>query len=413
MLNVISVKEAQSTISENFKILMPPETVDILSACNRVLASEVASGEYVPGFDRSMVDGYAVKAADTFGADEATPAMLEYKGEVLMGEAAGAINKGECLYVPTGGEIPEGADAMVMIEHTEEFGGMRLMLRPTAPGRHVSFKGDDVKQGAIVLKPGKKLYPQDIGILAALGVKGVSVRKKPKIGIVSTGDEIVAIDQKLTPTQIRDVNSYLLHSSIAASGGEPVLLGIVGDDFDLLKQTVSNGVDSCDMLIVSGSSSVGEKDYARLVIDALIKENSDSGLLFHGVAMKPGKPTLFGKVKGKPVIGLPGHPAAVYFTYQKFVAELIKSMLGSSSVPLKVDAKLKVNIPSNHGREEYIPVMLEEQGGRYSADPIIGKSGLISILSRADGYICVERDSEGYKEGDGVKVFIFESQVRQ
>ena len=408
MFNVKSPAEAEKILWDAFAHLRTGvESVALPDSLGRVLASDVVAEEYVPGFDRSTVDGYAVWAADTFGASFSAPAMLARREGAPIGEKPGALEKGQCQYVPTGGEIPRGADAMVMIEDAEDYGdGMQYMLRPTAPGRHISFRGDDVRPGRRVLRAGRQICPQDIGTLAALGIQSVRARMRPVVGILSTGDELIELRASPLSAQVRDVNTYTLSAGVLASGGEPVRYGILQDDFARIKAAVTDALRACDLLLLSGGSSVGEADHARRVIDELVHQSDGSKVLLHGIAIKPGKPTLVSSIQGKPVFGLPGHPMAAYFMYKIFVGPLIAQMMGVQERHFTQRAELSANIPSNAGREELTPVRLWESDGRWRAEPIMGKSGLISILSEAGGYVRIPRDQEGLTAHTEVTVYL-------
>ncbi|MGI5891317.1 MAG: gephyrin-like molybdotransferase Glp [Bacillota bacterium] len=406
MLNVKTPPQAMQIIKDNFgRLNLPVESVSLNQALGRTLAQDIISQEFVPAFDRSMVDGFAVMAADTFGCSETIPAMLDNKGEVLMGQGASiTITKGQAVYVPTGGQIPRGADAMVMIEYTEDYDdGLIYIQKPSAPGQHISFKGDDIKPGELILKAGKVIKAKDIGALAALGYQEINVRQRPKIGIISTGDELIDITETPKNSQIRDINSSMLAAAIAALAGEPLLLGIIRDKYDLLKSAITANIDDCDMLLISGGSSVGSRDVTYKVLDDL----GDKGVLLHGIAIKPGKPTIVGSVKGKPVFGLPGHPVSAYFIFHLFVRPLIYALLGNSYQDHSIYAKMITNLPSNHGREEYVAVALENSSQGLIVRPIISKSGMISVLSQADGYIKIDRDCEGIDKDSRVEVFLF------
>ena len=408
MLKVKSPAEVEDILLEAFGHLRTGvQSVGLFDSLGRILASDIVAEQYVPGFDRSAVDGYAVRAADTFGASFAVPAMLSCTEGALIGQKPKVLEKCQCQYVPTGGEIPQGADAMVMIEDAEAYGdGMRYILRPTAPGRHIIFRGDDVRPGKCVLPAARRICPQDIGTLAALGIQTVEVRAKPVVGILSTGDELVEIHVSPENAQIRDVNTYTLSAGVLSSGGEPLRYGIVRDDYALIKSAVLDALRECDMLLISGGSSVGTLDYARQVIDELVSLYDGSKILLHGIAIKPGKPTLISSIQGKPVFGLPGHPMAAYFMYKIFVSPLIARMMGNKQRHTTQRAVLSVNIPSNNGREEFVPVRLTENDGFWKAEPMMGKSGLISVLSEAGGYIRIPRDQEGVMADTEVTVYL-------
>ena len=319
MLQVKTPEEVLALIQKEFKPLGKTEQVPYTGALGRVLAEDIAAAEYVPDFDRSTVDGYACRASDTFGCSDAIPAILEIKGEVLMGQGADfTLPRDACAYVPTGGAIPKGADCAVMIEYTEDYGdGTVGILKPGAPGMNLIFRGDDVYPGKVILKAGRVLTPQDIGALAAVGRTQVSVARRPRVGVISTGDELVPPSETPGSGQVRDVNTPLLTAMLRDFGAEPVQYGIVADDEALLRRMVRQAASECDAVILSGGSSVGIKDAACRIIEEM------GELLQHGIAVKPGKPTILGRAGNKPLIGLPGHPVAACFVAQLFVLPLL------------------------------------------------------------------------------------------
>lgn len=403
MLTVITCAGAKELLSANFQKLTGEERVSLKSCVSRVLSQNVLSGDYVPDFSRSTVDGYAVRAEDTFGCSETIPSLLKLKGEVLMGKPAEIkISAGECAYVPTGGALPEGANAMVMLEYVEDFGGTVGILKPSAPGAHIIFRGDDVSPGTTVFRQGYRLLSKDVGALAAMGISSVPVYRKVRVAILSTGDEIVSPDTKeLSIGQIRDVNSPMLAAAVAEMGGEAIELGIIPDDADALKAELKNALHSADLVLLSGGSSVGAKDQSAEILSQM------GELLFHGLALKPGKPTMAAKVQGKPVFGLPGHPAAAYFIFHLLVRPLLCAMMGRKAENPETEAFCAAAIPSNNGREECVLVSLEGE----KALPIMSKSGLITALSGADGFIRIPRDAEGVSAGDKVKVYLFSEEL--
>ena len=403
MLNVCTPEEALNIIRREFAGSTAETEVLPLSAClGRVLAEDITANEYVPDFDRSTVDGYAVRASDTFGCSDSMPAILKLRGIVGMGKASGIVLRGgECAYVPTGGEIPEGADAMVMIEHGESYGNEEIgILKSAAPGNNIIYRGDDVFPGKTVIRAGRVLRAEDIGALAALGICGVKLKKRPVVGIISTGDELVPVSQRPEAGQVRDVNSDMLAASVELFGAEARCFGIVRDGYMKLREAIMEHLDNCDVLLISGGSSVGQMDSTCAVIEEL------GTLLLHGIAMKPGKPTIIGKIGSKPVIGLPGHPAAAFFVTDIFVKELIAVMLGIKPRIFSVSARLTEAVSANHGRAQYLGVVLSEAGGKLYARPVRSKSGLISSLAGCDGYFCIPRDSEGCAKGDEITVFL-------
>lgn len=407
MFNVKSVSEVFEIISSSFsECFLEKEGISLRNAAGRITADEVLAIEDVPAFNRSSMDGYAVISSDTFGSSDAIPAVLKLVDEVEMGVTPKfTLEKGQAAYIPTGGELPKGADAVVMIEYTENYNdGFIYINKPSAPGNNVVFKGDDVKAGSSVLKANIKLKPQDIGALAAMGYTEVSVKRKLKVGIISTGNEIVDIGEEIFGARVRDINSYTLYSGLLNYGCEAVLYGIVKDDYNEIKDRVLKALDECDVVLISGGSSVGTRDETYNVINSL----GEPGVLVHGIAVKPGKPTIIGKVKGKAVLGLPGHPASAYVIFRIFVYHLLDVMSGLSDKQYnKTMAVLKCNYPSNNGREEFVPVKLESVGGKTIACPLFGKSGLITLLSSADGFVWVERGVEGLSEQQEVEVILF------
>lgn len=402
MLTVVTLDEAARIMEAAFLPGPEPETVPLEKACSRVLYAPIKSTEYVPGFDRSTVDGFAVRAADSFGCSEALPAILTLSGAVEMGVGAGEpLAAGCCAAVPTGGAIPAGADAAVMLEYTENYGdGTIGICRPAAPGENLIYRGDDVKPGQVVLDAGRRLAPQDVGALAALGVTEVQVCRKPVVGILSTGDELVPVEAAPGPGQIRDVNSALLRALAEEAGAEAVCYGVVRDDPALLRDSLDAALRECDLVLISGGSSVGAKDATERVL-------SERGtLLFHGLAVKPGKPTLLAKVEEKPVFGLPGHPVAALFVARLLVRPLIGRLMGCTAARYSIPAVLSEPVSANHGRAQLMGVRLYAENGVRCARPIRGKSGLITALAGADGFFEIQRDLEGVAAGEPVEVYL-------
>lgn len=404
MLEVISPEEVLRLMEQEFSgYRTKKETVPLDCAWGRVLAEEIRAGEYVPGFDRSTVDGYAVRARDTFGCSDSLPAILELAGEVRMGQGQdGSLTPGSCMQVPTGGAIPAGADAMVMVEYSEDYGdGTVGILKPAAPGQNLIFKGDDVKPDQVVLPAGHRLEAHDIGALAALGVTRVPVWARPLVGIISTGDELVPAEQTPAGGQIRDVNSHMLAAAVEEWGCSARCVGILKDEEALLADTVERLTEECDLVLISGGSSVGNKDATCRVLERL------GEVLFHGIAMKPGKPTILGRVKGKTVMGLPGHPVAAYFVSHLFVRPLAAGLMGRRLRRFRVSALLAETVPANHGRAQYTGVRLEQREDGLVAHPVHSKSGLITTLAGTEGYLCVPRDCEGLAAGSRVEITLY------
>ena len=400
MLTVTPLNEAIRLALQNFSALRTgQEFVNLTSALNRVLAEDISATEFVPVFNRSTVDGYAVKSADVFGCSDAIPAILNLAGESKMGAHADFIlQPGQCAFVPTGGEVPEGADAVVMVEHTETLGsGEVAIYKPVAPGVNMIMRGEDTKPGDVVLTAGRRISAADTGTLAALGVTNIPVARRPRVAIISTGDEPITPAQKPTPGQIRDVNSPLLLNAVLEAGGDPHELGIIRDDEEAITRALQKATNEYNVVIISGGTSVGEKDAMPRVIGNL------GCMLLHGIAVKPGKPTLFGEVNGIPVFGLAGNPVAAYFLFYLLVRPILFNMQGTEAPGHQVSLPIARSYASNHGREEIVPVMV--RGG--FVQPIASKSGLITTLAGTDGFIRIPRELEGLREGERVQVTLF------
>ena len=396
-LSVVPVSKAVEVVRG---IAPPLESGDVPleNALHRVLAEDIRADIDIPGFDRSTVDGYAVIATDTTGASEAIPAMLSCRGRVGMGSAdAGSITPGSCCYVPTGGALPRGADAAVMIEHAEQIGDDVLVHRSVAPGENVITRGEDFRAGTVVLERGRALSPRDIGVAAAIGADRVTVAAVPRVGIISTGNEVVPVTATPGPGEVRDANSYLAGAFVTERGCRPVYFGIVRDEREALKAAVSSALDTCDVVLVSGGSSKDERDNTAAVV-------ADLGeVLVHGVALAPGKPTIIGTARGRPVIGLPGHPASTFVVLVAIVDHLLAAMRGTAVSRRTLSARLKQNIPSTRGREDYVRVSVRDG----EAVPIFGKSGLLNTLVQSDGIVRVPASSEGLEVGEEVEVILW------
>jgi molybdopterin molybdotransferase len=407
LFKVVTVDETKEILEEVFNQVVSSEIIDLKEALGRVIYKDIISDINVPSFRRSTVDGYAVAYKDVSGASESIPSIMDYKGDVVMGEAPedSVSFPGECMYVPTGGMIPEGADSMVMIEYTDKLDEKTILInKPSAYGDHVVQIGEDIKKGEIVIKKGTKLRPYEIGVLSSLGISKVEVYKKPKVAVISTGDEIVGCEDTPAPGQVRDINSYLLYSCVLEDGGDPVDFGVIKDSFQALKEAVEKACNECDIILISGGSSVGKKDQTLKVINSL----EDSKLLVHGISIKPGKPTIIAKAGDKAIFGLPGHPLSCALVYKVIVKYYLNSIINFSQRDFGVQCKFDLNYHKAKGREEYLPVTIEEnEYGEMSAKPVFGKSGLITGFSKAWGYIKIDRNEEGIKEGQTVHVFKF------
>lgn len=386
------------------------EKVSLHEAGGRCLAEAVFAGEDVPGFNRSTVDGYAVSARETFGAQEGLPAMLECSDEVLMGQSAvKALNPGECALVHTGGMLPEGADAVVMVEDTEVSGTLVNCFRQVAPGENVIHCGEDLHRGEQALPAGRLLRAPELGLLASLGIAEIALHRTPVMGLLSTGDELVPTQTKpgeLPPGRIRDSNSPAL-AYLGEQGGARVISGgILTDSFDLFLEKSRTLLAEVDFLVLSGGSSVGTRDFSARTMQEL----GQPGLLVEGVSIQPGKPTLLADCDGKPVLGLPGHPVSALVVFSLFGSAILSRLAGRLARPFKpaVQAALTRNIPSRSGRTDYVRVKLEQGAEGALAAPVFGRSGMLRTLAEADGVIAVPAEKEGLTEGETVEVTLWE-----
>ncbi len=385
------------------------ERLPTAGALDRVLAETVRAPHPLPPFPRSTVDGYAVRAADTFGASGSLPAYLQVAGEVPMGAApAVEIQAGQAALVHTGGMIPKGADAVVMVEDTQTARADEIeVLKPVAAGENVLQQGEDVKAGEIVLAPGVRLRPQEIGGLMALGITEVAVARRPRVAVLSTGDEVVPPEAEPGPGQVRDVNSYTLSGLVMQAGGEALRYGVIPDDRAALEQAARRAHREADLVVITAGSSVSTRDMTAEVIRSL----GAPGVLVHGVSIKPGKPTILAVAQGVPMIGLPGNPVSALVVAGLFVAPVIRRLLGMAQEPYhaEVPARMAVNVASETGREDYLPVRLEATQQGFLAQPVYGRSNLIFTLVRADGLVRIPPEATGLQAGDPVRVRLFEA----
>ena len=387
------------------------EEVDLADAGGRVLAAPITAPEEVPGFLRATMDGYAVRAQDTFGASVGAPQYLDITGEVPMGVApTRGVGPGETLRVATGAMLPPGADAVVMLEYTAEHpDGTLEVRRAVAPGENVLKPGEDVARGETLFPAGRRLRPQEIGLLAALGIRRLAAYKKPRVVILSTGDEIIPLDGTPAPGQVRDANAYLAAAQVAEWGGLPLMHGIIPDDFNALRKTLVAAWGAADLILISGGSSVGVRD---LTLSA-IQDLPDSEILVHGVALRPGKPTILaalGQTSPKPLLGLPGHPASAAVVMEVLGRPLLLRLAGANDQSFwgrSVTAVLSRNLAGATGREDYVRVRLRREGATLWADPVLGPSGLLSPLVKSDGLVMIPLGVEGFFKGETVAVRLF------
>ena len=389
------------------------ELVDVLGAIGRVTARDVRAPHALPSFSRSSMDGFAVRAVDTYGASESIPGYLTIAGEVPMGaEPDFALQPGQAALIHTGGMLPRNADAVIMVEQTEQSrNGEISILKGVAPGENIILMGEDVQEGQIVIQGGIRVRPAEVGGCMALGITQLRIAKKPRIGILSSGDEVIAPEREPAAGQVRNVNSYSLAALVREAGGEPVLYGIVPDKLELMKERASKALSECQAVVITAGSSASARDMTAEVIASL----GDPGVLVHGVNVRPGKPTILAVCNGKAVIGLPGNPVSALVIASLFVVPVIKKLLGEKADrPRKACmARLNLNIPSQAGREDWIAVKLtasveqNDEEDAWLADPIFSKSNLIFSLVAADGLIRIPPDATGLEAGEQVQVFLF------
>lgn len=383
------------------------ERIPTEQALGRVLAEPVVAQDALPPFARSTVDGFAVRAADTHGASPGLPAYLKLVGEVRMGtEAELSLAQGEAALMHTGGMLPGGADAVVMVEDTQRVSELELeVLKPIGAGGNVLQRGEDVEPGQVVVQAGSRLRPQEIGGLMGLGFTELVVSPRPKVAILSTGDEVVPPERQPGPGQVRDVNSYALSGLIEAAGGVPIRYGIIPDQADRLSELAHKAHAEADLVLITAGSSVSERDITAEVIAQLGKP----GILVHGVSIKPGKPTILAVCDGVPVAGLPGNPISAIVSSGLFVLPAIRKLLGMPGPEWQpvIQARLSANVASLAGREDFLPVQLQVTADGVQALPVYGRSNLIFTLVRADGLVRIPPDANGLEAGARVEVRLF------
>lgn len=402
-LKAIAAREALDMINR-FYVSHHTEVVSLRESLGRITADDVIAHENIPPFSRSLVDGFAIKVKDAQGAKETNPALLVYKGEIRIGEETKAVlDNGSCIYISTGAMMPEGADGVVMQEYTRRMGDAVEITKTTHKGENIIFAGEDIKEGSTVLARGRRLTPFDIGLLAALGMADVWVYKQLNISLISSGDEIIPVDQQPEPGQIRDINRYTVENALRKIGADVSFVGIARDNPDDIKEHLHAARDG-HMILVSGGSSKGERDYITTSIEQL-----GGTILFHGVNIKPGKPTIFAKLWDKPVFGLPGHPVSCIMALTRFVMPLARRFQGEEGRNAKrTTGVLTTNIPSSYGIEEYVRVSIRYDDSGCTITPLFAKSSVISSLSQASGYVIVPEGREGFEQGEEVVTYYFD-----
>ena len=404
------------TTEEVFEILKgfnptKEEVVSLENALGRVLSSDIISQEDLPGFFRSSMDGYAVRARDTFGATESLPVLMEVSGEVIMGQSPTmTVGPGKAVRISTGGMLPKGADGVVMLEYCHTIDKKTIEIsRVISPLENVIRSDDDFEEGSTILEEGCILRPQDLGLLAGLGITRISVYKRPRVAIISTGNEVIPIDQRPEPGQVRDINNYTLGAFCRQAGAIPISLGLCSDSFTQIRGLVARGLDEADSVWISGGSSVGTRDLTLKVFESF--DNME--LFVHGISISPGKPTIIARIGTRAVFGLPGHTTSAMVVAEVFLNRFLSRLSGEKTSPgaanYQVEAELSRNIESANGRDDYIRVKLKKKGEKLIAEPVFGKSGLISTLVEAHGLILVDRNTEGIYQGQMVRVMPFSS----
>jgi molybdenum cofactor synthesis domain-containing protein len=404
---LLTFDEAKKKIDDEFKPVFLGEEAVLLEANNRVLNEDVVSTLDIPPFNRSTVDGYAVKAQDTFGSDENKPVTLKVSGAVNIGELSNVkLEKGEAVEIVTGAPIPEGADAVVMVEDTErEDADLKVFVAVTV-SENVMKKGSDIKKGSLVLKKGQVLGSSEIGVLAALGLTQIKVLKIPMIAVLSTGAEVTEPGKPLPPGKIYDINAYSISTAVIESGGKPVYFGVVPDDKAALLKALHTAVASSDMVITSGGVSVGPRDYTPQIVDSLGKP----GIVVYGIAVKPGKPTTVGFVGNKPIFSLPGHPTSALLIFYLLARPLILRLAGRPATGMKmVRAFAGSRMFSAKGRRTFVMVKLEfDKSCRLIAEPVeTGASGAITTLANADGFVEIAENEQFVDVDQEVAVVLF------
>jgi molybdopterin molybdotransferase len=411
-LELLPPGDALEALLKYIRPSLRTENVELNMALGRVTSNDIAATHPLPSFSRSSVDGFAVRASDTFGSSESLPTYLSITGEVQMGTTPTFhLTTGNCAIIHTGGMLPDGADAVVMVEYTQTTKENEIeILKSVANGENVIKEGEDVTTGEVVIPAGRRLRPAEIGGLAALGITRVEVTSMPRVAILSSGDEVVPPEVTIRPGQVRDVNSYTLQALVTQTGGMPVQYGILPDQLEILAKTAKQALEECDVVIFTAGSSASLRDLTSQVVNKL----GQPGVLVHGVSVRPGKPTILAACsppdskEPKAVIGLPGNPVSALVIAGLFVVPVLRRLLGLPEQPLRpsIMARLALNVPSQSGREDWVPVRLISSDQGWVAEPIFSKSNLIFSHVRADGMVKITPAATGLTAGDLVEVVL-------
>ncbi len=395
---LLAFEEAKRVIDANIKPITRTEIININDSLGRVLAEDIIATLSTPPFDRAAMDGYAVKAKDTFNSSQLNPKVLNLIGELRAGETPQKrVNTGECIQIATGAMMPKAADAVVIVEDTEREDERIKVFKSVYPKANVAQKGEDIKRGEPILRRGFALDPGRIGVLASQGIDRIRVYEKPRVAILPTGEEVCEVGKRLRQGQVYDINSHTISSVVKGNGGIPTRFGIVGDDPEELKSTITEALKS-DLVVISGGSSVGERD---LLFDIL---QNLGEVLFHGIQVKPGKPTIFAMIQGKPILGMPGYPTSCLINTYLFLLPAIRKM---AYLPLRrkeiVEARLSRRVPGSVGRRQFLTVKIEGS----DAIPMFKESGAITSIAEADGYIEIAENIDLLEKGEPVTVRLF------
>lgn len=408
-LSLVTPQEALDTLFSQLEVARTQETVSTDRALGKITAEDICSPQNLPDFKRSTVDGYALRARDTHGASEGLPAYLQLAGEILMGQEPGfSVSGSQCGLIHTGGMLPKGADAVVMLEDSQALENEEIEIyKPAATGDNLIEVGEDVEKGAVVIPRGTRLRPAEMGGLMALGITELNVVKPPLIGVISSGDEVIPPDRKPRAGQVRDINSYTLGAMLQDLGVRVHQYGIIPDNRDALRGVMVRALEECDHLIVTAGSSASARDHTAEIMNEL----GDPGVIVHGLHIRPGKPTILALAEKKLMIGLPGNPVSALVIAQVIVKPILEKWMGMEAPRPRpvVEAELTVNIASQAGREDWIPVrLIERSPGRWQAEPVFGRSNLIFVLARADGLIRIPPAVTGLETGAIVSVQLME-----
>jgi putative molybdopterin biosynthesis protein len=403
--DVVTVDEARELLFKHFSPQRKTEVVPLHLAAGRVLAKDVYALTDVPPFDRATMDGYAVRAEDTFEAEEDSPVTLEIVGTVEAGKRPEMeVERGKAVEIATGAMMPKGANAVVMVEYTRRRGDEIDIFRPVSPGENVMYAGSDVMAGELIAREGTRLTHREIGVMAACGISEVEVYRRPRVAVISTGNELAKPGEKLEEGKIYDVNSYSIAAAVEENGGEAIIMGIARDNEEEMRSLIAKALKEADIVLTSGSTSAGAGDVMYRILD-----DFQPGVIVHGIAIKPGKPAVIAVSESKPIFGLPGYPTSAITVFEVIVAPIIRELAGIREPSgEKVRARLAIKVFSAEGRREYLPVNVVEGAEGYSAYPVSGSySGAVTAFAFTDGFVEIPENVVMLEEGDEVEVRLF------